>query len=344
MCQARPGCRWCARRTRTRRSMASTPRWRGKCLACSACSLRRTCASVGPLPCTVPVASVAPMIVPPRPALAADAGAACRRSGRIRSGRDAHRRTRCGGGGERGLPHAARRGRCGSSIVADRAATMGRRRTAICRTASRRATPAAVAAAMRDAAHVSGAGAGQQPNRDLRDGNTGRDRTARCRWVPSDVLRRRRARAAIAACRQRVPRAAGADARVLPGRRWRLRREECAVSRMGHAAVGGAHSGPAGEVDRRAQRKTSSPPRKAATMLRAPGWRWTTRAASWHWTLPQLPISARIFRRAVQAVPPMRRPTPWAAAMSFRRSSWTCRGCSPTPCRSMPIAAPASPK
>ena len=49
-------------------------------------------------------------------------------------------------------------------------------------------------------------------------------------------------------------------------------------------------------------------------------------------------------RRAARAVPPMRRPTPWAAAMSFRRSSWTCRACSPTPCRSMPIAAPASPK
>ena len=44
-CQARPGCRSCARRTRTRRSMAWTPRWRGRCPACSACSLRRTCAA-----------------------------------------------------------------------------------------------------------------------------------------------------------------------------------------------------------------------------------------------------------------------------------------------------------
>ena len=54
---------------------------------------------LGPLPCTVPVASVAPMIVPPRFALADGSRAACRRSGGVRRCRDPRRRARCGGGG-----------------------------------------------------------------------------------------------------------------------------------------------------------------------------------------------------------------------------------------------------
>ena len=47
---------------------------------------------LGPLPCTTEVASVAPMIVPPRPALAARPRSSCRRSRRLRG-----RRNRRGG-------------------------------------------------------------------------------------------------------------------------------------------------------------------------------------------------------------------------------------------------------
>ena len=61
----------CARRTRTPRSSASIRRQRRRCPACLASSPPRTVAELGPLPCTVPVASLAPMIVPPRLALAA---------------------------------------------------------------------------------------------------------------------------------------------------------------------------------------------------------------------------------------------------------------------------------
>ena len=60
------------------------------------------------------------------------------------------------------------------------------------------------------------------------------------------VLRCRCARAAIATRRQRVPCAAGADARRVPGCGRRLRREERAVSRVGDDALGGACARPPG--------------------------------------------------------------------------------------------------
>ncbi len=56
-----------------------------------------------------------------------------------------------------------------------------------------------------------------------------------------------------------------ADACCLSGCRWRLRREERAVPRMGDAAVGGAHTRPPGAVDERARARISSPPLRAAT-------------------------------------------------------------------------------
>ncbi len=88
---ARPGCMSCARRMRTRRSTVSIRRRRGRCPACWVSSPAGTCAIWGLLPCTVPVASVAPMIVPPRLALANGTGAACRRSGGVRRRRNARR-------------------------------------------------------------------------------------------------------------------------------------------------------------------------------------------------------------------------------------------------------------
>ena len=70
----------------------------------------------------------------------------------------------------------------------------------------------------------------------------------------------------------RVP--ARSDAGVRARCRRRLRRQERAVSRMGHAALGGAAAWPAGEMDRATAPRISSPPRRAATMSRARGWRW----------------------------------------------------------------------
>ncbi len=57
-------------------------------------------------------------------------------------------------------------------------------------------------------------GIGQQPHRDLRAGAARRDRPLRCGRLSSAVLRCWRARAAIAACRQRISRAGGAHARI----------------------------------------------------------------------------------------------------------------------------------
>ena len=55
-------------------------------------------AGLGALPCTVPVASLAPMVVPPRFALADGTRAPCWGSSGVRGGRNAGRRTRCRGG------------------------------------------------------------------------------------------------------------------------------------------------------------------------------------------------------------------------------------------------------
>ena len=208
MFRARPGCRWCARRTRTRRSMridtAAAQAMPGVLGVFTAADLR----DLAPLPCTVPVASVAPMIVPPRPRWPRTA---CGTSA-IRSRSSWPRRA---------SPRATRRRRWAWTTACCRRWSMRRqhccatrrsfgiRRPAICRTASRRATPDAVQAAMRAAAHVVELELVNNRIVISATGTAGRDRTARCRWLPPEVLRRRRARAAIAACRQRVPRAAG---------------------------------------------------------------------------------------------------------------------------------------
>ena len=82
-------------------------------------------ADLGPLPCTVPVASVAPMIVPPRFALAADRA---RHVGDpvafvVAETRDAARDAAelCGGG----LAGAAIGGRCARRVATGRAADLG---------------------------------------------------------------------------------------------------------------------------------------------------------------------------------------------------------------------------
>ena len=103
-------------------------------------------------------------------------------------------------------------------------------------------------------------------------------------------------------------------------------------------------SGPPGEMDRRTRRGFHHHrARSRQCHARAAGAGLRT-DASWRWTSRRSPISAPICHPAARAVPPTRRPTPWAAATTFRRSSWTCAARSPTPCRSTPIAAPASRK
>ena len=96
---------------------------------------------VGPLPCTVPVASVAPMIVPPRPALAAECA---RHVGDPVAFVVAETRTAARDAAEavnidyRMLPAVVD---AAEALSADARRSYGRRRTATCRTASRRATP-----------------------------------------------------------------------------------------------------------------------------------------------------------------------------------------------------------
>ena len=68
------------------------------------------------------------------------------------------------------------------------------------------------------------------------------------------------------------------------------------------------------------------------------------RGASWRWTSRRSPTSARRWRPAGRAARPTRRATPWAAAMTSRPSTCPCAARSPTPSRSTPIAAPASPR
>ena len=199
---------------------------------------------LGPLPCTVPVASVAPMIVPPRPALA---------SGRARHVGDP-------------VAFVVAETRAAARDAAELVRWTGSR----CRRSSTRpaallpGAPQLVGAGAEqpvlslpegrpDAVRTAIAGAAHVVELELvnnrivisRPGATRRDRPPRRRRLPSAVLRRRRARAAVPARGQRVPRAAGADAHRLSRRRRRLRREERALSRVGDAALGGARARPA---------------------------------------------------------------------------------------------------
>ena len=68
------------------------------------------------------------------------------------------------------------------------------------------------------------------------------------------------------------------------------------------------------------------------------------RHASWRSTWRWSPISAPISRATVPARRRSRPRRRMAASTTFPRSPSTCAASSPTPCRSMPIAAPASPR
>ena len=151
---------------------------------------------LGPLPCTVPVASVAPMIVPPRFALAAD---------RVRhvgdpvafvvaetrvAARDA---AECVGVDYRVLPSVVD---APAALLhgAPQALGSGARQSVVPVPEGRRGGGARGDAGCRACGRT---GTGQQPHRHLGDGTTRRDRAARRRWVPPDILRRRRACACV---------------------------------------------------------------------------------------------------------------------------------------------------
>ena len=126
--------------------------------------------------------------------------------------------------------------------------------------------------------------------------------------------------------------------------RRRLRHQELPLSRMGHAALGRPPPRPPGQMGRGPRRGFRL--RRAGPGQRLPrrAWRWMRTAASSRSMSAPSPAWAPTCRAAVPAVPPTPRPRRWAAATSSRRSSWTCAPPSPTPPRSTPIAAPASPR
>ena len=126
--------------------------------------------------------------------------------------------------------------------------------------------------------------------------------------------------------------------------RRRLRGQEFPLSRMGAGAVGGAPARPPGPLRRRARARSSSAPRRDATTIRPPGSRSTATAGFSPSTSTRSPISAPISRPTGRAARPIRRRPRWAGSTWFRPCSWPCAASSPTPCRSTPIAAPASPR
>ena len=136
--QVRPGCMSCVRPMLTQGSSASIRRRRAPFLVFWACSLPRTF-HLGPLPCTVPVASVAPMIAPPRHGVGPRTCAPCRRPGRIRRGRDAQRRARCCRVGDGGLARATGDRRQHHRDARAMLRSFGSRRPTICRIGSKRA-------------------------------------------------------------------------------------------------------------------------------------------------------------------------------------------------------------
>ena len=299
-------------------------------------------ADLGLLPCATQVATVAPMIVPPRPALAQRQGAPRRRSGRVRRCRNRQRGPRCGGTGGGRLYAAALRRRCRRRAAARRAGAVGHRQRS--RIVSSGATRRRCRPPSPTAAHVVEI---EVVNNRLVIAPM-ETRAAIGRWSDGtfDLFV---SAASVHAIRDqladsvfRCPRDAdpGLGARC----RRRLRDQELPLSRMGHAAVVPPATWAVRSNGSRTAPRISFPPRRAGTMSRAAGWRWMRTGASWRWMSAPSPAWAPTCRAAAPAVPPTRRPRRWAAATSSRRSSWMCGPPSPTPRRSTPIAAPASPR
>ncbi len=299
-------------------------------------------ADLGLLPCATQVATVAPMIVPPRPALANGKGAS---SSAIPSPSSSPKPP---------APPAMRRSR--SSVdytplpcVVDAAAALQPDAPSLWDTGNesfrfQRGDQAAVQAAFATAAHVVEIDVVNNRLVIAPMETRARDRTLDRRRVRPVRLRRQRSRHPRPARRQRVPLPPRQHPRLRARRRRRLRHQELPVPRMGHAAVGRAPPRPPGQMGRRPRRGFRfRRPGPRQYLARPPGAGRRT-AVSSRWMSARSPVSAPTCPAAAPAVPPTLRPRRWAAATSSRRSSWMCAPPSPTPRRSTPIAAPASPK
>ena len=278
---------------------------------------------IGTLPCIAQVATVAPMIVPPRPALARD---------RVRhvgdpvafvvadtreQARDAAERIAVAyrplpsvvdavGGARPRRAAAVGRG-AGQSVLPLRARRQGGGRGGVRRGGARR----------RDRA-------GQQPARRRADRAARRDRQ----------LRRRRGRVRPAADR---PGRAHASATSSPSAVFHMPPERIAVrapdvgggfgdqefplSRMGAGAVGGAPARPAGPLGRRARRGVRQLRAGPRQPTRARASRSTGTAGFSRSMSIRSPISAPISRPTVPAARRTRRPARWAGSTTSRPCS-----------------------
>ena len=136
-------------------------------------------------------------------------------------------------------------------------------------------------------------------------------------------------------------RARAQAARDRARRRRRLRLEDLHLCRGDGLPLGREEGRPAGEVDLRPHRGLPLPTRMAATTSPTPSWRSTTTARSWpagqdHGQSRRLSVDLRLLGADLSlraaAVGPVRHP---GDLLRGRRAS------TPTPRRSMPIAAPA---
>ena len=146
------------------------------------------------------------------------------------------------------------------------------------------------------------------------------------------------------ACRVRLQGAARAHPPACARRGRRLRHEELPLSRMGAAAVGRAQARAAGALGGRPRRGVRAGRARPRHRRQGEAGARCDRASSSAIDVAMVANSAPISRptgRARRRSRPRRRR---AASTTFPRSMSTCAAPSPTPCRSTPIAAPASPR
>ena len=286
------------------------------------------------------------MIVPPRPALARDrvrhvgdpvafvvadtqrAGARRRRANRGR------------------VPPAALRRRCGRRRSPPARRCCGTRRQAICPTASSAATRRRSRRPLPRRRISSRSRSSTTASSSSRSSRAPRSAATMPAADRLDLLLTGQGvhsiRNQLAECG--LPHAARAHRGARARCRRRVRDQEFPLSRMGAGAVGGAPSRAAGPLGRRARRGFShlrAGPRQP--YARPPRARSRTGGFSRSMSI-RSPISAPISRPTARAARQTRRPARWAGSTTFRPCSWRYAASLPTPCRSTPIAAPASPR
>ena len=186
----------------------------------------------------------------------------------------------------------------------------------------------------------------QQPADPQRHGAARGDRRVRRRQRGLHALHHQPepARGAAGAVGLHRHRARAQAARDRAGRRRRLRLQDLHLRRGDRVRVGGQEGRPAGEVDRATARRPSSPTRTAATTSPTPSWPWTPAARSWRCGPTPRPTSAAICRRSPPRCRPISTRRCCRASTTSRPSTARSTASTPTPRRSMPIAAPAGRK